>query len=110
MNLHLKPNALEWTQGKVKGFSGKNLITMGNGGLKLVKVEAHANYPIHLHPNKTEHIYVLEGEPTITIGTEKFQGEKDDFFILPHSISHSIENNTSTECLLLVGQLVNNIT
>ncbi len=109
MKMHIKPNSLDWQNGKIEGFSGKNLIQMGNGGLKLVKVEAHATYPTHLHPNKTEYVYVLEGNPTIKIESQVFEGVKDDFFILPHSIAHSIENNTATECKLLVGQLVNNI-
>ena len=74
---------LDWEIGKVKGFSGKNLINLENGGLKKVKVDSSSTYPSHLHPNKTEFIYVLEGNPKITIGQNNYNGEKDDFFILP---------------------------
>ena len=108
MENYKKTNLLEWVSGKVKGFSGKNLIELENGGLKMVKVDSFSSYPTHLHTKKTEFIYVLEGTPTITIDNESYNGEKSDFFILPHSIKHSIENSTDSECLLLVGAIKNN--
>ena len=94
---------MEWETGKIKGFSGKNLINLENGSLKKVKVNPFSKYPSHLHHNKTEFIYVLDGNPTITIGQNNYKGEKDDFFILPNSIKHSIENLTDSECFLIVG-------
>jgi len=100
-------NLLAWKSGRVKGFSGKDLITLANGGLKMVKIDALATYPLHLHPDKTEFIYVLDGTPKITIGAENYNGEKGDFFILPQSIKHSIANPLETECLLLVGAVKN---
>lgn len=105
MENYKKTNSLEWKSGKVKGFSGRSLIDLENGSFKMVKVEPFATYPIHLHPNKTEFIYVLEGNPTIAIGEDNFKGEKGDFFTLPHSIKHSIDNPTNEECLLLVGAI-----
>lgn len=107
MGNYKKTNLLDWVSGKVKGFQGKNLIEIENGGLKKVKVDSFATYPSHLHPEKTEYIYVLEGNPKITIGDEIYSGEKDDFFILPNSIKHSIENPFDSECLLLVGAINN---
>ena len=98
---------MEWKTGKVKGFSSKSLIDIENGGLKKVKVDSFSTYPSHLHPNKTEFIYVLEGNPKITIGQNSYNGEKDDFFILPNSIKHSIDNSTDSECFLLVGAINN---
>ena len=100
-----KTNSLDWITGKVKGFQGKNLIEMKNGGLKKVKVDSFSTYPSHLHPNKTEYIYVLEGKPKITIGDKIYHGNKDDFFTLPNSIKHSIENPFDSECILLVGAI-----
>lgn len=47
----------------MKGFAGKELISLDAGGLKLIKIEPHANYPEHLHPDKTEYAYTLEGQP-----------------------------------------------
>lgn len=107
MDNYIKPASLDYKTGAVKGFSGKGLIDLQNGGLKMIKVAAGATYPIHTHPKKTEYIFVLEGNPTITISEERFEGTKEDFFILPTGIPHGIENKTETECILLVGAINN---
>lgn len=107
MENYKKPDLMNWETGKVKGFSGKNLIDIENGGLKMVKVDSFATYPSHLHHNKTEFIYVLEGSPKIAIGENNYNGVKGDFFILPKSIKHSIANPIDSECLLLVGAINN---
>ncbi|MBL4888283.1 MAG: cupin domain-containing protein [Flavobacteriaceae bacterium] len=107
MENYKKTDLMDWKTGKVKGFSGKNLIDMENGGLKMVKVDSLATYPSHLHPKKTEFIYVLEGSPKIAIGENEYNGEKGDFFILPNLIKHSIANPVDSECLLLVGAINN---
>jgi len=105
MSTFKKPDLIEWQPGKIDGFYGKELLEEKNGGLKLVKVEALSSYPTHLHPDKTEFIYVLEGKPTISIGDESKVGERGDFFILPNSIKHSIDNQTTSKCILLVGSI-----
>jgi len=105
MEQHKKSDLLEWESGKVKGFAGKNLIDLANGGLKMVKVDAFAIYPMHLHPTKTEFVFVLKGAPKIVIGENSYKGEKSDFFTLPKNIKHSIENPSDTECILLVGTI-----
>ncbi len=107
MENYKKTNLMDWETGKVKGFNGKNLIDLKNGGLKMVKVDSFATYPSHLHHNKTEYVYVLEGSPKIAIGKVNYAGEKGDFFIFPKSIKHSIDNPTDSECLLLVGAINN---
>jgi mannose-6-phosphate isomerase-like protein (cupin superfamily) len=107
MGNQIQTNELAWSAGKVKGFLGKNLIDIKNGGLKKVLVEAGADYPVHLHPDKTEFIYVLSGQPTITIGEEIFSAIADDFYILPAGIMHSIKNEKKEACQLLVGSILN---
>jgi quercetin dioxygenase-like cupin family protein len=107
MGNYKKTDLMDWVSGKVHGFKGKSLIEMENGGLKKVKVDSFATYPSHLHHKKTEFIYVLEGNPKITIDDEIYNGEKGDFFILPISIKHSIANPFDSECLLLVGAINN---
>ena len=107
MENYKKIDELEWSTGRVKGFSGKSLIDLKNGGFKMVKVDALSSYPLHLHPNKTEFIYVLEGEPKIVIDSHSYNGSKGDFFTLPSAIKHSIENPANSECLLLVGAINN---
>lgn len=107
MKNYIKPETMEWGTGRVKGFSGKPLIDLKNGGFKMVKVDALATYPLHLHPKTTEYIYVLEGQPRIVIGGDSYNGSKGDFFTLPNAVKHSIENPTESECILLVGAINN---
>jgi len=102
--MKLNTNNLEWEYGKVENFCGKTLLEKNNGGIKLVKVSAKAVYPTHKHPNKTEFIYILEGNPIITIAEKEYSGKKGEFFILPNNINHAIENK-NIECLLLVGSI-----
>lgn len=101
----IKPNLLNWENTKIKGFSSKQLIELKNGGLKLIKVDPNSTYPMHNHPDKTEFIYVLDGLPEIVIGDNHYSGKKEDFFILPKSVHHSIINNGNLDCILLVGAI-----
>jgi len=97
---------LDWEYGKVDNFCGKTLLDKKNGGLKLVKVSVKAIYPTHQHPNKTEFIFVLEGNPTITIGEKEYDSKKGNFFKFPPLVNHAIENKSDqNECLLLVGSI-----
>ena len=107
MEDYKKTDLMSWESGKVEGFSGKNLIDLDNGGLKLVKVDPFATYPTHLHPNKTEYVYVLEGHPQIVIDETKYVGTVGDFFILPYAVEHSIANPSDEKCQLLVGAIAN---
>ena len=45
MEDYKKTDLMDWETGKIKGFSGKNLIDVKNGGLKMVKVDSYATYP-----------------------------------------------------------------
>ena len=107
MDNKIKSNLLEWSSGKVKGFYGKDFIKMDNGSVKLVKVDAHATYPLHVHPDKTEYAYVLEGNTEFEIDNQQYSSEPGDFFIFPRGKKHAIINNTNEDCLLLVGAIVN---
>ena len=62
MEEHKKTDLLEWESGKVKGFAGRNLIDLANGGLKMVKVDAFAIYPMHLHPTKNGVCFCSRGQ------------------------------------------------
>lgn len=99
------PTELDWTEGKVKNFFGKDLLKQENGTVKLVKVAPNSKYPEHLHPDKTEYVYVLKGNPQFHIGTEEFNAAPDEFYIFPANIKHAILNNSDKECLLIVGAI-----
>lgn len=99
------PNEMEWTEGRVKNFFGKDLLKLENGGVKIVKVAPHSFYPEHLHPDKTEYVYVLNGNPHFHIGAEVFNAAPDEFYIFPNNMKHAISNTTESECLLIVGAI-----
>lgn len=99
----IRTTFLNWNQGKVPGFSGKDLLNLENASFKLVKVEPSAKYPVHIHPDKTEFAFVIEGKPEFIINQINYVSEVHDFFIFPQNIPHAIINNTDKTCLLLVG-------
>lgn len=99
----IRTTFLNWHQGKVPGFSGKDLLDLPNGNFKLVKVEPHAKYPVHIHPDKTEFAFVIEGNPEFIIDQINYVGEIHDFYIFPKNTPHAILNPTDKQCLLLVG-------
>ena len=107
MKRNFSTNELPWTEGKIKGFFSKELLSLTKGGLKLIKISPQASYPEHHHPDKTEYVYVLEGTPELTVNSEIYTGKTGDFIIFPLNIKHSIKNKTDTECILLIGSVQN---
>lgn len=105
MENKIKSELLDWTSGKVKGFYGKDFINIDKGGVKLVKIDPFAEYPEHIHPDKTEFAYVIEGIPEMLIDNQQYTSEPGNFFIFPATEKHSIKNKTNTECLLLIGNI-----
>ena len=107
MEYKITQEVLEWNTGNVKGFSGKEFINLSNGAVKLVKIEPMSEYPEHLHPDKTEYAYVMEGNPEFVINDQSFTGKSGDFFIFPSNIKHAIKNNAVLESIVLIGSIQN---
>lgn len=97
----------KWISGKVKGFSGKELLDLENGTVKLVRVDAQSSYPLHRHPDKTEYGYVVEGNFEFIIGDQTYNGEVGDFFVFPVMSMHAIHNRTSEQGTILIGAIKN---
>ena len=107
MKRKIDPDSLDWTSGKVKGFCGKELIALDAGSLKLIKIDPYAIYPEHIHPDKTEYAYVLEGNPEFVIDDDQYKSQPGDFFIFPQKVKHSISNPSDVICIILVGEIKN---
>ena len=105
MKNKIQQEELDWSTGKVSGFAGKELLNLQNGSVKLVEIDSMANYPEHIHPDKTEFAYVLQGTPDFIIGTESFTSKIGDFFIFPTNEKHAILNRSNSKCMLLVGAI-----
>ena len=101
----IKPALQAWTSGRVSGFYGKELLNLNNGTVKLVKVDPHAKYPEHIHPDKTEYAFVLEGNPELFIEGSHYSGQPGEFFIFFFFFYYAIQNNTPSECTLLIGAI-----
>jgi mannose-6-phosphate isomerase-like protein (cupin superfamily) len=107
MKTHIKSSEINWKASKIKGFSTKQLLELPQGGFKMIRVAPKFSYPLHLHPDKTEFIFVLNGSVKIINGEDSLQGNENDFFALPCNIKHSIVNPFDKDCILLVGAIKN---
>src|SRR5665647_555109 len=105
MENKIVPGLLDWTSGKVKGFYGRELINLRSGSVKFIKIDPFAIYPEHIHPDKTEYAFVVEGNPEFLIGAQLHNGQPGDFFIFPQQVKHSIRNPADGNCMLLVGAI-----
>lgn len=106
MKEHIIPSKLDWNEGRVKGFQGKDLLLKPNGSIKLVTISPLAKYPIHIHPDKTEYAYVLKGEVICTLDDEETTVSKDEFMIFPKNRQHGIKNNLDAETVLIIGSIM----
>ena len=107
MENKIKSDSLDWSDGKVKGFCGKDFINLDKGAVKLVRIVPLSEYPDHVHPDKTEYAYVISGNPEMVIDNQQYTGEPGDFFIFPTAKKYAIKNKTEAECLLLIGNIKN---
>lgn len=96
---------LSWEGGKIEGFFGKELLSLHNGSVKLIRIKSSSSYPEHIHPNKTEYAFVFEGNPEFIIDNELYYGQPNDFFIFPAGMKHAINNPDNNVCLLLIGAI-----
>lgn len=107
MNYKINCLETECLPGQVKGFLGKDLLQLSNGTVKVIRIEPMSIYPEHLHPDKMEYAFVIEGNPEFEINNFCFEGQPGDFFLFPVGEKHSIKNNTQKECCLLIGAIKN---
>lgn len=92
-------------EGKVKGFYGADLLNLAQGGIKVVKVAPKASYPMHVHPDKTEFVYLIKGIVNCYIENENYDLTIGNFAIFPKGMMHKIENPSDFEATLLIGNI-----
>ncbi len=107
MKNNIKTEEMEWIGRNTVNFFDKQLLKHENGALKLVKVAPTGSFPVHIHIDKTEYVYVLKGHPSFIIDTEEFTANPDEFYIFHPNINHAILNKSDDECILLVGSIKN---
>ncbi|MGW8123495.1 cupin domain-containing protein [Roseivirga echinicomitans] len=107
MSNHFTLKNLEYKEGKVSGFAGAPLLELDKGSVKMVRVKPGAIYHEHLHHQKTEYAFVVEGKPEFEIDGISHACNAGDFCIFPTKTMHRILNNDTDECLLLIGSINN---
>lgn len=107
MEHKIETDVLIWATGKVKGFCSKELINQETGSFKLIKIDPHSTYPEHVHPDKIEYVFVMEGNPEFVIDTALHKSKPGDFFIFPQKVKHTISNRYDDDCIILAGSLKN---
>lgn len=103
MTLPINAAQINWTESKINGFLFHQLIEDKNGTLKFTKIEPNSMYPEHIHPDKTEYVVVMEGNPEITVAQEKHKPNPGDVIVLPRNIHHSIGNYSEKSATVLIG-------
>jgi quercetin dioxygenase-like cupin family protein len=96
---------LEWKNTPVPGVSAKELLARAEGTAKLIRLEAHSEYPVHQHPDRSEYAYVLEGAPVLFDGEARHPCRPGDFVTFPAKRPHSLGNPSEHPVLLLVGAI-----
>lgn len=107
MDYYKNVDELDWQVGNVIGFSSKKLLSLTGSNFKLVKVAPFATYPVHVHPNKTEVLLILEGTISATIDDNIYKGKPSDIFMFPVGIQHSIINTSNKECIVFIASMNN---
>jgi quercetin dioxygenase-like cupin family protein len=105
MNVKTEPQKLPWQAGKVQGFCSKDLLHQDAASIRLLKIEPGAAYPPHIHPDKTEFVYILEGEAHLHIADQSYTAQPGEFYVFPQMIRHSISNPQPASCTLLIGAI-----
>jgi quercetin dioxygenase-like cupin family protein len=101
--IHQTKTSFVFQEGKVKGFSGADLLSLKNGSIKLVQINPKSDYPIHIHPDKTEFLYVLKGVVTCQVDADNYIVNEGDFITFPAKSKHKIENCSTDSATVLVG-------
>lgn len=85
------------------GTSQKILVERSGGTVKLMKFEAGASFPAHTHPDRTEWIWVVEGQVETEVDGAVIRLGPGDFRIFPRQSRHRLA--ASAPALALAGAL-----
>ena len=86
------------------GIQSSKMYDKDHGVIMHLLLKAGQQLKPHITPVDVA-FYVLEGNPTIEVGEEKIQVNKDDIIESPKDIPHCIYNETDTDTRVLVMKL-----
>ena len=77
----------------------KNTLTT----VKIITVKLNEATSLQRHKMRDEFWYIISGNGTITIGTEKIQAKINDEYFIPRETNHRIETNNIPLVLLEIA-------
>jgi mannose-6-phosphate isomerase-like protein (cupin superfamily) len=57
----------------------------------------------HHHPDASEFIVILKGNPLMHLGHKQFRGTPGDGIYIPYDVIHGVTNDTDEVCEMIVG-------
>jgi mannose-6-phosphate isomerase-like protein (cupin superfamily) len=57
----------------------------------------------HHHPDASEFIVILKGNPLMHLGAKRFRGKPGDGIYVPFDVVHGVTNDTDEVCEMIVG-------
>ena len=98
----------EFSRGDRFGMRYQHLSSFGGGSQISVAMEVllpgkQANQ-LHYHMLEEEHLLVIEGSLTLTLGTQTYELSPDHYVCFPagQKVGHSLFNHTSAPCRYLI--------
>jgi uncharacterized cupin superfamily protein len=98
----------EFSRGDRFGMRYQHLSSFGGGSQISVAMEVlspgkQANQ-LHYHMLEEEHLFVIEGSLTLTLGTKTYELSADHYVCFPagQKVGHALFNHTSAPCRYLI--------
>jgi quercetin dioxygenase-like cupin family protein len=88
--------------GRIRWLANDELAGVG-ATVGYVEIEAGASNPLHLHPNCSEILVLLEGALTHRVGEKSVDLVADDVVVIPAGVPHQATNVGSTTARMLVA-------
>jgi len=87
--------AMEWTKFFGEGLVRKEIGRPAEGlpfGIRLLRYEAGAAAPIHIHAASAETIYVIAGQALVTHGESQTEVKAGALIVTPPGVKHGLRN------------------
>tara|TARA_R110002072_G_scaffold302876_1_gene489408 strand:+ start:2878 stop:3264 length:387 start_codon:yes stop_codon:yes gene_type:complete len=102
-----------WYKGTDRELTGRALSDVGSDakiGFGILELAAGSNTgPAHYHSHEEEHLYVLDGNATLHLGSQTFALKKGSYVCFPagQEIFHHLENNTDSAFrYIIIGERI----
>jgi quercetin dioxygenase-like cupin family protein len=74
-----------------------------NGSFELIEYRGPASPPVHIHRDREEAFYILEGSFTFTLGSQVFEAGEGSTVVVPRGTPHGFQVGPGGRALLVVS-------